>query len=201
MVAPTAGLLRSPSRPGFVSPQAVLQLASAVDTICGPDAREDLLRDARLFRLPAPDEPVREEKVARLHRAVWDTLPQSAVMILDLAGKTVADHVADVRITRRGRTLLSGLPWPLAAWILGRFAGQHAWTFAGSGEFRILTTLSFELSPNPFLRGMHADGPVCHYHRALIGRLYQRLVNPHLACTEIACIAHGAPACRFVLTA
>jgi bacteriochlorophyll 4-vinyl reductase len=78
---------------------------------------------------------------------------------------------------------------------------RNAWTFAGSGTFRILSRrpLVFGIAGNPVVRGEVAARPICDWHVAVFERLFADLVDPDVTVTETACCACGAPECRFVL--
>jgi divinyl protochlorophyllide a 8-vinyl-reductase len=45
---------------------------------------------------------------------------------------------------------------------LGKAIARHAWTFAGSGRFRVVAPLVFEIADNPIVRGEVSDVPLCH---------------------------------------
>jgi divinyl protochlorophyllide a 8-vinyl-reductase len=78
---------------------------------------------------------------------------------------------------------------------------RHAWTFAGSGRFRVLpgTPLRLEVAGGPIPRAGAADHPVCGYYAATFETLFRALVSPRTQVTEVACEAMGAPACVFAL--
>jgi divinyl protochlorophyllide a 8-vinyl-reductase len=82
---------------------------------------------------------------------------------------------------------------------LGKAIARHAWTFAGSGRFRVVAPLVFEIADNPIVRGEVSDVPLCHWHRAVFETLFRALVDDRLRCAEVACCATGNAACRFVL--
>ena len=78
---------------------------------------------------------------------------------------------------------------------------KHAWTFAGSGSFRVVTPWRFEIVDNPIVRGERSDTPLCHWHAAVFERLYQVLVDRTAMCREVACCAvTGGNTCRFDIT-
>lgn len=199
MAAPVHGALRTPKRSGMMSPNMVLPVVAALEEAVGPEQALKALEEARLFRLPLPEEPVRERQVAVLHQAIRRCCSDKADAILAEAGRRAADVVISYRIPARSRFLLRRMPWPLATWLLARATRQFAWTFSGSGRFALETTSSFALFDNPVIRGEHADHPVCLFQAALFERLFQELVHPRLVCSEIACCATGADACRFTL--
>lgn len=93
------------------------------------------------------------------------------------------------------------LPARLGARLLTAAIARHAWTFAGSGQFRVMSQspLTFEIVANPLIAGEEAQGPLCHWHAAVFQRLYRRLVWPRARVDELACAAAGAPGCRFVI--
>src|SRR6056297_1366889 len=199
MVAPTAGLLRRPHRQGFVSPMVLLQVATAIEEIIGRDALHEALRDAQVHRLPETDEPVREEKAARLHASVRRLWPDDADAIGKRAGEGAAQFILDHRVTGRGRQLLGRMPRSAAAWLLARRTEQQAWTFAGSGRFEIEASARFAIHDNPLIRGERANRPVCCYHSGLFERQFRALVHPETTCAEVACGALGDAACVFSL--
>lgn len=197
MDAPPAGYMRRPAASGFVAPHLVRDLVDAAETLCGTAAR-DRLTGLLPAGLPGPDTPVPEAQAAALHQAVRRLFPDEAPAVLWMAGQATAEQLMARQLSQRAQVLLSGAAWPIAAWLLGRWARQNAWTFAGSGTFRVLSAMEFEIGRNPLLRGAPpAQAPVCDYHAALFERLFQRLVDPRLICREAICAAAGGAACRF----
>jgi divinyl protochlorophyllide a 8-vinyl-reductase len=199
MVAPTAGILRRPNRRGFLSPLAVLELAEIVEEILGHEAREEALREAQLFRLPAPDEPLREEKAARLHAAVRRLWPEDSDVLTRRAGEAAGQFVVDHRLPRRGRQLLARMPRSAAAWLLARRTEQQAWTFTGTGRFLIEDAAHLSIFDNPLIRGEKANRPICFYHAGFFERQFRAVIHPGIRCVETACAAKGDPACTFRL--
>ena len=199
MAKTPTGYLRRPAAAGFMAPQVVLDLVPVVLARLGQAAVDRIVTEAQLHRLPNLTEPVREEKAARLHQAVTALYPGNAGAILAEAGQITADALLATQQSQRAQTMLTGAPWPIAAWLLGRWARQHAWSFAGSGGFQVVNALEFSLTDNPLIRGQTATAPACHWHAAFFGQLFRRLVDSQLECREMACSATGAPACRFVI--
>lgn len=199
MVKAPTGYLRRPSVPGLMAPQVALDLIAVVLARLGQAAVDLLRQDAQIKRLPALTEPLREELAARLHQAVKRLFPDQAAVLLREAGQATAEALLATQQSVRAQAMLNGAPWPIAAWLLGRWARQHDWTFAGSGRFLVVNALEFDIEDNPLVRGEVASAPACHWHLALFERLFQRLVAPDLECRELACTAMGAPACRFVI--
>lgn len=198
--AALASPLKRPSRPGFMGPMAVLTMVHQVTTLFGEDASNDLLKHAELFRLPAQDEPVREDKVARLHQSVRHLWPENAAQIARAAGEDMADFTMETRMPERAQELLKKAPMPVGAWLLGQSLLQNAWTFSGSGTFRILNRLEFGLSDNPLVQGETGTAPLCAFHAGLIERMFKALIDPGFVCTETGCSGHGHTECTFRLT-
>lgn len=189
--------LRAPGTGGFLDPHAVLRTVVAVEHALGDDAVKQMLQEARLHRLPAPDEPVREAKVRQCHDAIRKLWPDRAPALLSAAGEGFAAEIRYHRMTARARQLLSAAPWPLAAWLIGQRLRQMAWSVAGSGTLSLETAMVFEIRGNPLARGLIAAGPACHFHTAFFASLFGTLVDSRLTARETTCIAAGDSACRF----
>jgi divinyl protochlorophyllide a 8-vinyl-reductase len=199
MVKTPSGYLRKPTAPTFVAPQLALDVLAQAEARLGRQALPALLSAAGLARLPGPTEPLPEETAHTLHRALRQQHPAEAPEILAEAGRATADGLIAKQLSPRAQAMLSAGPWTISAWLLGRWATQNAWTFAGSAAFAQTGPLEFEIMGNPLIRNDTADAPLCDYHAALFERLFQRLVDPRLVCREIECQAMGAPACRFAV--
>jgi divinyl protochlorophyllide a 8-vinyl-reductase len=203
MAKAPVGYLRRPAVAGFMAPACLTDLTDVLTAERGPEVTDRLLLEAQVHRLPGPDEPVREDKVARLHQAVLRSQKDEARGLLRAAGRRTAETLLKTQQSARAQAMLAGSPWPIAAWLLGRWASQHDWAFCGTGRFSVVTALEFELADNPLLRGATpaelGPPPCCHWHQALFERLFQVLVAPDLECRELVCAAAGAPACRFAI--
>ena len=199
MVKAPPGYLRKPALPARVAPKVALGVVSATESRLGPAACAALLDHAGLTRLPGPAESLPEDTARALHGALRRLHPAEAPAILAEAGRAMADDLIASRLSPRAQAMLSAGPWTISAWLLGRWAAQNAWTFAGSAAFAPTSPLTLEMTGNPLIRGETSPAPLCRFHEALFERLFQRLVDPRLICHEIACEASGAPACRFVV--
>lgn len=185
--------------PARIGPNAILQHLPELDAAIGPALRSALLHRAGVEPPPAGAGMWPETEVAHLHRAVWLYLPDRAAAIQQAAGQGVADYILAHRIPRPAQALIRALPAPLGARLLATAIARNAWTFAGSGRFRIIAhrPLTVEIAANPL-----AEGPArcsCHWHAGVFARLFGALVWPGAQATETACCAAGAPACRFVI--
>jgi divinyl protochlorophyllide a 8-vinyl-reductase len=199
MTAPTAGLLRAPRRKGMMGSQSVLPLVAAAERRLGAEAVARLLDEARFLHLPDPGDPVRERQVAVLHQSLRRNHPDEAEAIQREAARDAVEWIMAHRIPARARMLLTGMPWPIAVWMLGRHAVQNAWTFGGSGQFTLLGTSEFQLVGNPMVRGETSNSPICVWHEELFQHTFRRMAHSRLRCVETDCMAAGAEACRFRL--
>jgi divinyl protochlorophyllide a 8-vinyl-reductase len=202
MAAPAAGLHPGSSEEARIGPNSVLQLVPLLDAQLGSAARQQLLARAGLRELPSDDGLMAEAPAARLHQALRRDYPEQAPDLAREAGERTGDYLIAHRIPPVARHVMCNIPSWLAAPLLAGAIEKHAWTFAGSGRFRIVSRqpLVFELIDNPVVRGEQADKPLCHWHAAVFQRLFNVLVDRHMQCQETACCAAGADACRFTLT-
>ncbi len=182
---------------GLIGPNALLQLVPVLEA-------ESPGLSARLFASACASMPktlgmIPEEPVARVHQELRRRLPTRAPALAAEAGRRTADYILAHRIPPPAQWLLRALPPQLSAPLLTRAIARNAWTFAGSGSFRIVSVrpVLIEIGANPVIRGECADHPVCHWHAGVFQRLFQVLVDPRITATETCCGAMGAVACRF----
>lgn len=202
MPAPTAGPTGAPvtAEPALIGPNALWQLLPVLDRVGGRDLRDCLLAEAGIFHLPDRDSGLIEETpVARLHQVMRRDLPDLAPRLAWEAGKRTGDYILVNRIPRGAHGMLRVLPGWLGAPLLARAIAKHSWTFAGSGQFRVIGMHPpvFDLADNPVVRGERSPLPLCHWHAAVFERLFSRLLRADWRCVETTCCAMGAPACRF----
>jgi divinyl protochlorophyllide a 8-vinyl-reductase len=186
--------------PSRIGPNAVTRLAEAL----GPARAERVFAAAGLFHRLAdpPGRMVPEAEVTALHRAARALLGEDAADRASReAGRLTALYLLANRIPRLLQAVLRRLPASLAARILTNAIGRHAWTFAGSGTFRVIPgrPMRLEIAGGPIPRAGAADHPVCGYYAATFETLFRALVSPRTQVTEVACEAMGAPACVFAL--
>lgn len=187
---------------GRIGPNAIVRMVEALDNLEGRDAGARLLERAGLSRYIGrlPEAMVDEAEVIALHRAVREALGEGRAETLGwLAGRKTADYLLAHRIPKPMRRALTILPAPLAARVLLAAISRHAWTFAGSGRFRVVgfRPVTVEIAGSPWARSHTARGPACTYFAATLERLFAALVHPNARVRETACAATGAPACRF----
>ena len=181
-----------------IGPNAILQTLAVLD-------REEEGASARVMAaagvaVPPPTSGMLPEAdCAAVHRALRATLPDRAAALLRLSGLATGDYILRHRIPPVAQRLLRLLPVRLAVPILARAVARHAWTFAGSGAFRVVSTqpLVFALAANPMIAGEAAVAPICHWHAAVFERLFSRLIWPGAQVVEECCAATGAAECRF----
>jgi divinyl protochlorophyllide a 8-vinyl-reductase len=154
-----------------IGPNAVIRLAEALDAV------ESKAVTLRLFNaagygahaVAAPGEMVPETEVKALHLKLRNALGlQRAASVSWLAGLRTADYLLANSIQKPVQTILKRLPRRLAAYILLKAIGAHAWTFAGASRFSWSlgrnVTLLFENCP--LCRGDHTAAPCCQYYAA-----------------------------------
>jgi len=184
-----------------IGPNSVLQLVPLLDDLLGLEERDRLLHLSGLDALPSDDGLMAEGPAAALHQALRAEHPSIAPMMTRRAGERTGDYIIQHRIPVAALRVMRRLPPWLAGHLLARVIERHAWTFAGSGAFRIASRspLTFELRDNPVVRGERAARPICHWHAAVFERLFNDIVDPNLRCVETQCCASGADSCRFEL--
>lgn len=188
------------SAPACIGPNAVIQLAAALDAAAIDSQPIFAAAGVADWLDHLPEHMTDEIPVARLHQQLRRSLPPAqSVAVLQDAGRRTADYLLANRIPKPVQAVLKRLPARLAAWVLVKAIGANAWTFAGSGRFtaRAGDPTVFEIADNPLCRGEHAAEPVCAWHAAVFERLFQALVSPHSRAIETSCGATGAATCRF----
>ncbi len=176
-----------------IGPNAVLQLVAVIDRDLGQATRDRVFAG---LRLPPPDSGmIPQAEAVAAHHALRRSLPARADALLVAAGQATADYILRHRIPAVARTVIRLLPARVGARLLARAIERHAWTFAGSGTFRVarLSPLVFELRDNP----LALEGAACLWHAAVFQRLFARLVWTNARVTETDCAGSGAEICRF----
>lgn len=185
-----------------IGPNAIIRAAEALRLYQGEAVTAEVFERARLARYLAalPTEMVDEREVIALHQALRATLSdQAAREVAREAGVRTADYLLAHRIPRPVQVVLRILPPGLAARILLKAIGGHAWTFCGSGAFAFEAghPVRLTITDCPLARGTTSDTPVCDYYTATFQRLFRDLVSPRATVTETECEACGAAACVF----
>lgn len=184
---------------GLIGPNAILQLLPVLERAGGQPLRDQVMAAAGVFAPPSDEGMMPEGPAARMHQALRAIEPEMAPSLAWAAGERTARYIMARRIPKPAQLLLRVLPAALAGPVLSKAIAQHAWTFAGSGDFAVTGPLVFEIRDNPIVRGEVSETPLCHWHAAVFETLFRSLVDPRLRCVEESCCATGAPACQFVL--
>lgn len=189
---------------GRVGPNAITRVAEALVAACGAEAARAVFARAGLdrhLRVP-PTAMVDEAEITALHLALRASLGAAlAERVAAEAGERTAAYILAHRIPALARVLLRLLPPAPAAALLARAIARHAWTFAGSGTFRVARgrPLRFVVSGGPLGARLAAEAPACAYYAATFAGLFRALVHPAARVTETECAAAGAPACVFAI--
>lgn len=183
---------------GHVGPNAVIQLAHALNDCCGPSTtRQVFERAGFLFLLDTlPAEMIDERIASLLFEALWEVLPsEDAACVARDAGRRTAEYILANRIPSIAKIVLRGLPARLAAPLLLRAIEKNAWTFAGSGICTTATgpPAAITIVNNPLAM------PTCAWHRGVFECLFGSLVSPRTRVTHPECCAAGQSQCRFEL--
>lgn len=183
---------------GRIGPNAILQLVDVLERRGEWDLLSAVLAEAGVPRPPRDAGMLPEADCAAVHQALRRLTPEAEVLLAE-AGLATGDYILANRIPKAAQAVLRLLPGSLAAPVLTRAIAHHAWTFAGTGEFRVEPgrPLVLSVAHNPLVAGWRGDGPQCVWHVSVFQRLYGRLVWPSVRVREVACCACGDPACRF----
>ena len=141
---------------GRIGPNAILQFVPVLEAATGATETARLLAQAGITALPDPSAGLIEEgPAARLHQLVRQALPGDAARLAIAAGQATGDYILAHRIPKPAQAVLRHLPARLSVPILSKAIAKHAWTFCGSGEFRLATSwpARFEILDNPVVRG------------------------------------------------
>ncbi len=184
-----------------IGPNALTQLFAPIERRVGPEGLSRLLDAARAPHDPDMSGLIDEAPVVRMHTRVIRDLADEAEAIEREAGMATAEYILAHRIPRVAKMVLRALPAPLARFALSKAIAKNAWTFAGSGSFRIASQrpLVFEITGNPLARELQSAHPLCAWHCAVFQTLFRRLADPGAEVIETACCAMGNDACRFTI--
>lgn len=193
-------LIKATATGARIGPNAILQTIAVLDHYEGRVTR-DLVMNLAGVAVPPPDAGMLPEAdCSAVHAAVRTVMGDKADGILRLAGLATGDYILRHRIPAPARVLIRTLPGYAGGWLLAAAIARHAWTFVGSGSFRITGRLPlvFEIRGNP-LSPLSAEHPACTWHAAVFERLFARLVWPSVVVSETDCTSVSGDVCRFVL--
>jgi divinyl protochlorophyllide a 8-vinyl-reductase len=186
---------------GRIGPNAILQLVDVLERRGEGVLLSAVLAEASVVRPPRDGGMLPEGDCAAVHQALWRVSP-AAEELLEEAGLATGNYILTHRIPKLAQGVLRVLPGHVAAPLLTKAIARHAWTFAGTGEFRVVSSrpLVVSVARNPLVAGWHADRPQCVWHVAVFRRLYGRLAWPGVRVHEVACCACGDVACLFEIS-
>ena len=200
----TASLSHAALSAGKIGPNSVTRVAEALRAVEGDNTAHRLFHGAGLgAHLDSPPEDMVDERDAEaLHAALRTTLgTRRARTIGWIAGQRTADYLIRARIPRPVQRVLKLAPAGLASRLLTAAMAANAWTFAGSGQFRVRhgRTTVLSITDCPMCRGQRAAEPLCDFYAGAFERLFAKLVHPASRVVETHCQALGDPACRFTV--
>jgi divinyl protochlorophyllide a 8-vinyl-reductase len=184
-----------------IGPNAVLQSLEAAGELESEGYRRQL-RSALALPESWPKGMIPETWFLRTVEHLRATLPpERAEAVLRRAGTYTADYVGQHRVPKPFRGLLRILPRAWAIPLLLEAFRRHAWTFAGSGSFRVEPTAprTLVLEQAPTCRTVHPEGRRggAYYEAAFEGLL--TLAGGGIRVVETDCVRAGASACRFTI--
>jgi divinyl protochlorophyllide a 8-vinyl-reductase len=196
----------SPAGPAMarIGPNTIIQVVSVLRDRRSPAFAEDLLRDATPYSMESlPTEMVDEREAQAVVRTLVSRIGAvHAAPVLREAGYRTAEYLMAHRIPAFAQLLIRLLPRRLGLQVLLQAMLKNAWTFAGSGHFRIVPTRGapeLVFDGCAMCRDMHEAEPMCDFYAGTFERLIAALVAPAVRVTEVECIAQGGQTCRFEL--
>ena len=185
-----------------IGPNTIIQVVGVLHDRLSKSFAEAVLRDATPYTLDSmPHEMVDERETQAVVRSLVRRVgATAATSVLREAGYRTADYLLANRIPRLAQWLMRVAPRRLGLDLLLRAMRANAWTFAGSGAFRVVPgrsapELVFESCA--MCRDMHEERPMCDFYAGTFERLIGVLVASEVRVHEVECMAQGAPRCRF----
>lgn len=176
-----------PSHAGaLIGPNAVLQMAWAMEGTIGAAAAREVLEVAGIDALPSGEAMISEVEALRLHQALVMLHPEAAKDIAVAAAVGTADYIIANRIPRFAGLALRWLPAPIAARLLMRSIERHAWTFVGAGAFTVTGPWNFSIDRACAGDRTALPDTLFRWYGAVFARLYSRLVRANSSCTGAA---------------
>lgn len=170
----------------LIGPNAVLQMAWAMEATIGAAAAREVLEVAGIDALPSGEAMICEGQALRLHHALAMLHPAAAEDIAAAAAVGTAEYIIAHRIPRFAALALRWLPAPIAARLLMRAIERHAWTFVGAGAFTVTGPWNFTIDRSQADDRTAPPDTLFHWYAAVFARLYSRLVRASSGCTGAA---------------
>lgn len=187
-----------------VGPNAIIRVAEALAEEHGVDVARAVFDTAGLsgWLDHPPGAMVPEADVAALHRALIVHLSEhEARGIAASAGRKTADYLLANRIPGLVQMILVLLPGAVAARLLLRAIGRHAWTFVGSGSFTVEPgrPVVVTITGGPLRLAGPAAAGVAAYYAATFEALFRVLVHPKTSVAALRRATEATAACAFSL--
>lgn len=194
---------KASTSPALIGPNAVLQMVDPMSRHLGHDVQHQLFVQAGYSSLPSGDRMIAEDSVADLHQLLMRVADvATSAQIATEAGEATGRYILANRIPALAKRLLSILPSSIAGQLLSHAIEKHAWTFAGSGHFRIVShrPLILSIGHNPLAGECDSELPQCHWHSAVFSTLFNTLAGNCWQVTETLCCGMGDEECRFIIS-
>lgn len=191
--------------PARIGPNAIIQARDAMADALGRRETARILGRAGLgaYVFADPTGMVDEREVVALHEAMRAALGQANAAALAFeAGRRTGLYILENRIPKPIATVLRLLPAPLASRMLLAAIARHAWTFAGSGRFRVVSATPeavVEIADCPLARGERRGHPAGAFYAGTFEALFRALVHRESRASQTACEAMGDPVSRFTI--
>ncbi|MCR9257908.1 MAG: bacteriochlorophyll 4-vinyl reductase [Alphaproteobacteria bacterium] len=161
-----------------IGPNAIIQTLAVLDDRYGADFAHACADQAGIaaWHDRPPTDMVAEEPVALLFRAIRDRLSDKAARSVAIeAGHRTADYIYANRIPGVAKLILKLLPTAMGLKMLSGAIARHAWTFAGSADFKIGRTAPRERSRAISLSASILPPPADLWYAAVFEALFRRV--------------------------
>jgi divinyl protochlorophyllide a 8-vinyl-reductase len=163
-----------------MGPNAIIQTVHALRDHYGTTIANTMLAHHEHAHLveELPSEMIDEADFHRLvQMLVVQTGSSETGVVLREAGQRTAHYLLQHRIPRLFQRLVRILPCRMGMWLLLWAISKHAWTFAGSGQFRFVVdhdpTISLTIN-------YPSVETVAHFYGGTFSVLLQTLINPQI---------------------
>jgi divinyl protochlorophyllide a 8-vinyl-reductase len=173
-------------RPALIGPNAVLQLAHAMEQRIGTARTMKVMRKAGLSALPSGLAMIPESDAIAIHHALACCEDDLAVKLVRESAIRTADYIIANRIPAPAVWLLEHLPPALAGRLLMMAIARHAWTFTGAGQFCPRGPWRFTIDRSATGEWAEPPASLFAWYSAVFERLFQRLVAADCRCADLS---------------
>lgn len=170
--------------PALIGPNAILQLAHAMEERIGTARALKVMRKAGMSALPSGEGMIPEEEAIAIHHALAFCEPELAQDLVRDSGARTAEYIIANRIPGAAVWLLKHLPAPLSARLLMMAISKHAWTFTGSGQFEPDGPWRFAINRSATHEWGEPPASLFAWYAAVFQRLFQRLIAADCQCSD-----------------